>query len=111
MSETKRAEPSSLFRPPLFMVGRDEGGNWVAQALDGACGGLFVSRDAALRYIRLEKGRLPQAVVMVSGVLELDMKRKPVATMRRDSSLFDSYHPEGQSLRGPGSNCRARRAG
>jgi hypothetical protein len=111
MSETKQAEPPSLFRPPLFMVGQDERGNWVAQALDGVCGGLFVSRDAALRYIRSEKGRLPQAVVMVSGVLELDMKRKPAATARPDSSLFDSYHTERHALRGPGPNCRARRAG
>lgn len=111
MSETKQAEPPALFRPPLFMVGRDERGNWVAQALDGVCGSLFASRDAAMRYIRSEKGKLPQAVVMVSGVLELDMKRKAAATARPNSSFFDADHPERHFLRGPGPKCPARRAG
>jgi hypothetical protein len=86
MNQVKQDEPPSLFRPPLFMVGQDERGHWVAQALDGACGGLFVSRDAAMRYIRSEKGPSPQAVVMVSGVLDLDMDRKPSAAARAGSS-------------------------
>ena len=76
MTETKQHEPPSLFRPPIFMVGQDERGNWIAQDLDGVFGGLFVSRDAAMRYIRSEKGPQPRAVVMVSGVLDLDMSRK-----------------------------------
>ena len=86
MSQTKPDEPPSLFRPPLFMVGQDERGNWVAQALDGECGGLFVSRDAAMRYIRSEKGPQPQAVVVVSGVLELGMKQSLAATAWPGSS-------------------------
>jgi hypothetical protein len=86
MNQVKQDEPPSLFRPPLFMVGQDERGHWVAQALDGICGGLFVSRDAAMRYIRSEKGPSPQAVVMVSGVLELDLDQKPGATARAGSS-------------------------
>jgi len=83
MNQTKQDEPPSRFRPPLFMVGRDERGNWVAQGLDGVCGGLFVNRDAAMRYIRSENGPQPQAVMMVSGVLELDMNRWPAATPRQ----------------------------
>lgn len=84
MTQTKQDEPPSLFRPPLFVVGQNERGNWVAQTLDGVCGGLFVSRDAAMRYIRSEKGPQPQAVVIVSGVLELDMTSKPATNSRRD---------------------------
>lgn len=86
MTNTKQDEPPSLFRPPMFMVGQDERGHWVAQALDGVCGGLFVSRDAAMRYIRSEKGPQPQAVVLVSGVLELDMKQQPAANAPPESS-------------------------
>lgn len=108
MTQTKQAEPPSLFPPPLFVVGQDERGNWVAQTLDGVCGGLFVSRDAAMRYIRSEKEKSPQAVVMVSGVLELDMQRKPAVT-RPESLFFDAYHPECHSLRGP-AKPRAKRA-
>ncbi|MDR3421821.1 MAG: hypothetical protein P4L80_11360 [Xanthobacteraceae bacterium] len=66
------------------MIGQDDHGNWVVQDLKGNCGGLFVNRDAALRYVRFENGHRPQAVVMVSGVLELDMTRKPAAAARPD---------------------------
>jgi hypothetical protein len=86
MMHTNETEPPSWSRPPLFMIGQDEQGHWVAQELNGVCGGLFVNRDAALRYVRSENGRRPQAVVMVSGILELDMKQKPVGAARSESS-------------------------
>ena len=77
MNAKAQTEPPSWLKPPLFMIGQDERGHWVVQDLKGACGGLFVSRDAALRYVRAENGHRPQAVIMVSGVLELDIGRKP----------------------------------
>ena len=82
MTQAKQTEPPSLFRPPLFMIGQDDRGNWVAQDLNGICGGLFVNREAAMRYVRSENGHRPQAVVMVSGVLELDMTRKPAVAQQ-----------------------------
>jgi hypothetical protein len=72
MIREKQAEPPSLLRPPLFMLGQDLCGNWVVQEQKGARGGLFADREAALRFIRAETGYRPQAVVMVSGILELD---------------------------------------
>ena len=45
-------------------------------------GGLFVNREAALRYVRSENGLKPQAVVMVSGGIELDMNRNAGAVLR-----------------------------
>ena len=65
MNEAKQAEPPAWSRPPLFMIGQDDHGNWVVQDLKGNCGGLFVNREAALRYVRFENGHRPQAVVMV----------------------------------------------
>ena len=73
MKQAKQAEPPSLFRPPVFMVGQNRRGNWVVRDQKGVCGGLFVTRDAALRFARAENGYQPQAVVIVSGNLELDM--------------------------------------
>jgi hypothetical protein len=73
MKQVQQTEPPSLFRPPVFMIGQDRRGNWVVQDQDGIAGGLFVTRDAALRYVRSENGGEPRAVVMVSGNLELDM--------------------------------------
>jgi hypothetical protein len=87
MTQDQQDEPPSLFRPPLFMVGQDRKGNWVVQDQKGARGGLFVSREAALRYVRSENGFQPQAVVMVSGGFELDTNRYGAALIRRENVL------------------------
>jgi hypothetical protein len=75
MIHAKEAEPPSWLRPPLFMIGQDRRGNWVVKDQQGLCGGLFVDRDAAFRFVRAENGYRPRAVVMVSEALELDMSR------------------------------------
>jgi hypothetical protein len=55
-----------------FFVGQNSRGNWVARDQDGLRGGLFVSRDEAVRFAMLANIREPQDVIMVSGTLELD---------------------------------------
>jgi len=80
--DNRKAEPPSCLKPPLFMIGQDTRGNWVVQEQNGVRGGLFVNRAEALRYVRFENGDQPQALVMVSGALELDMTRKPMTAMR-----------------------------
>ena len=87
MKQAKQAEPPSWFRPPVFMVGQNSRGNWVVRDQKGVCGGLFVSREAALRFVRAENGYRPQAVVMVSGNLELDMSGSPDELSRRETSI------------------------
>jgi hypothetical protein len=62
----------------LFLIGRDRAGHWVVRDLQGLRGGLFVDRTAALKYALFENGNRPQAVVMVPGVLELDLRAEPV---------------------------------
>jgi hypothetical protein len=84
MTQAQETEPPSWLRPPHFMVGRDRRGNWVVQDQKGICGGLFVDRDAALRFVRAENGYRPQAIVMVSGAFELDMSRNVAAPPRRE---------------------------
>jgi hypothetical protein len=68
------------------MVGQDRRGNWVVQEQKGMRGGLFVNREAALRYVRAENGFMPQAVVMVSGDFELDVDRSAAAVRRAESA-------------------------
>jgi hypothetical protein len=87
MIRSEPAEPPSLLRPPLFMLGQDLRGNWVVQQQRGGRGGLFVDREAALRFIRAETGYKPQAVVMVSGILELDIGCKGNAAAQGDLAL------------------------
>ncbi len=74
---TNETEPPSCLRPPLFMIGQDSRGNWVVRDQSGSRGGLFVDRAEALKFVRSENGNQPQAVVMVSGILELDVTSRP----------------------------------
>jgi hypothetical protein len=79
-SEPPSTRSTSLQR--LFRVGRDSRGNWVAQDLQGLCGGLFAKRADALKFAMFENGNRPQAVIMVPGILELDMSIRPRAQQR-----------------------------
>jgi hypothetical protein len=86
MIQSKQAEPPSRERPPVLMVGQDCHGNWVVQEQSGNCGGLFVSRDAALRYVRDENRDHQRSVVMTSGILELDVSQLQSLAMERLSA-------------------------
>ena len=86
MTQDKQSEPPSWLRPPLFMVGQDKRGNCVVQDQKGMCGGLFISREAALRFVRSENGFQPRAVVMVSGGFELDMNRNLAGVLRPENA-------------------------
>ena len=71
--------PSSSRAKSLFRVGKNSRGNWVVQDQTGLCGGMFVNRAEAVKFAMFENGNRPQAVIMVPGILELDMSRKPRA--------------------------------
>lgn len=89
MKQTDKAsEPPSCLQPPIFMIGRDSRGNWVAQEQSGARGGLFVDRAGALKFAKSENGNHPHAVVWVSGILELDTgpSSSVVSERRQDSN-------------------------
>jgi hypothetical protein len=77
----RKGEPPSASRcnSSLFLIGKNSRGNWVVQDQSGLCGGLFIDRLEALKFAMFENGNRPQAVIMVPGVLELDMSRKPPA--------------------------------
>lgn len=67
---------------PLFLIGKNSRGQWVAQSQRGLCGGLFVNRAAALKYALFENGNRPELVITVPGVFELDMSRNAFAADR-----------------------------
>jgi hypothetical protein len=58
-----------------MLIGKNSRGHWVARRQDGLSGGLFINRTEALRYALFENGRRPEAVVMVSGGLELALSQ------------------------------------
>jgi hypothetical protein len=79
---------TSCLLPPIFMIGCDSRGNWVAQERDGACGGLFASRAAALKFAKFESGNDPHAIIWVSGVLELNIAAAPAKALRQNANDF-----------------------
>jgi hypothetical protein len=85
----RQAEPPSSSRSSLFLIGQNSRGNWVVQDQRGLCGGIFVDRAKALRFAMFENGNRPQAVVLVPGVFELDMGRKP-CTARQTVQSYKS---------------------
>jgi hypothetical protein len=74
-----KGEPpsSSGSNSSLFLVGKNSRGNWVVQDQQGLCGGLFIDRAEAVKFAIFENGNRPQAVIMVPGILELDLSRRP----------------------------------
>lgn len=56
---------------PSLLVGQNGRGQWLAVESRGSGGGLFATRDAAMRYAANECGRRPQAVRLADGVIEL----------------------------------------
>ena len=54
-----REEGASPLEPLSFVLGRDRGGHWIVQEAHGLCGGLFASKDAAIRYAG-QKAHLPE---------------------------------------------------
>jgi hypothetical protein len=90
MDKSEPPSPAHL-NSPLFKVGKDSHGNWVVQDQSGRCGGLFVNRAEALKFAMFESGN-PQAVIMVPGVFELDMSRKPPALRSMQAAAAVPVH-------------------
>ena len=60
------------------LIGRNGRGQWIARERHGLYGGLFVSREKALRYALFENGHRMDAIIDVAGILELDMTSAPM---------------------------------
>jgi hypothetical protein len=55
-----------------FILGRNARGLWVIRENTGRSGGVFLSREAALRFARLESPNAHFAVVHVPEIVEFD---------------------------------------
>ena len=89
MRQVESPPKQSRSRSSFFFIGQDSHGNWVVQDQRHLCGGLFVNRTEALRFALFENGNQPQAVVMVPGVLELDLRGEAAIA----SPSFNSHAP------------------
>lgn len=60
-------------------VGKNRFGNWVVREQNGIFGGLFASREQALKYALRENGQHPEAILEVSREIEVDIPHDPEA--------------------------------
>lgn len=51
----------------VLLVGQDAAGHWMVQENHGLMEGLFISRDAALHYARMERHAFPGARIELTG--------------------------------------------
>jgi len=55
-----------------FVLGRDHEGHWVVRESHGLCGGLFASKDDAIRYARSEGAAETNTIRIMSEDEEID---------------------------------------
>jgi hypothetical protein len=79
VNETEPPSTQSSSHSSPFRIGKDSHGHWVVQDQEGLRGGLFVGRAEALKFAIFENGNRPQAVIIVPGILELDIRNPPHA--------------------------------
>jgi hypothetical protein len=71
---------------PLFFIGRNQSGFWVARESEGRSGGLFLFRRSAARFARKKSLPAGCAIMLVEQPIELDLPNQgsrfagPVAT-------------------------------
>jgi hypothetical protein len=75
-----------------MLVGRNSRGHWVARSQDGLCGGLFVNRTEALRFALFENGHRQDAVILVTGNLELALN-DPTSVSESGESVRQAQLP------------------
>jgi len=69
---------------PHFLIGQDERGGWVAMDADRREGGVFVNREAALKYAAAQAGHGAGRVVATRKRLDLWSRAGERNALRRD---------------------------
>jgi hypothetical protein len=71
----RRPEPSILSEAiPLFFIGRNKNGLWVAREVDGRIGGIFLLKRSAVRFANASAKPFGCAMIFLSERFELDVK-------------------------------------
>lgn len=61
---------------PLFYIGRNKYGFWVARESEGRCGGMFLRQRSALRFAKLHSQPVGCATMLLNETFELDIENK-----------------------------------
>jgi hypothetical protein len=85
---------------PLFFIGRNGRGLWIAREAEGRTGGVFLFKQSALRFAKSDSTPSGCATMLLADRLELDVENcgGPLAAwldavMRRAAGLIPAYPP------------------
>jgi hypothetical protein len=85
---------------PLFFIGRNASGFWVAREAQGRVGGVFLFRRSAVRFANRNSAPAGCAVMALNERLELDVKNDGnpltawlIGIVSRMSDLIPKYPP------------------
>jgi hypothetical protein len=73
----RRPDASALSEAiPLFFIGRNKNGLWVAREAEGQTGGVFLLKRSALRFVRKNNVPVGCATMVLTERFELDVKNQ-----------------------------------
>jgi hypothetical protein len=73
----QRPDPSILSEAiPLFFIGRNRDGFWIARDADGRVGGIFLRKQSALQFAKRNTQPAGCATMFLSERFELDIENK-----------------------------------
>ncbi len=73
----QRPDASALSEAiPLFFIGRNKNGLWVAREAEGQTGGVFLLKRSALRFVRKNSVPVGCATMVLTERFELDVKNQ-----------------------------------
>jgi len=84
-NEPRHAADTPFLRPgpddlseaiPVFFIGRNKHGHWVARSADGKSGGLFWRKQAAIRFATRSTWPARCATIFPSENIELDLENQ-----------------------------------
>jgi hypothetical protein len=84
-NEPRHAADTPFLRPgpedlseaiPVFFIGRNKDGHWVARGADGKSGGLFWRKQAAIRFATRSAWPARCATIFPSETIELDLENQ-----------------------------------
>jgi hypothetical protein len=84
-NESRRAADTPFLRPgpedlseaiPVFFIGRNQHGHWVARGADGKSGGLFWRKQAAIRFATRSAWPARCATIFPTENIELDLENR-----------------------------------
>jgi hypothetical protein len=85
---------------PLFFIGRNSRGLWIAREAEGRTGGVFLFKQSALRFARKNSAPLACATMFLAERFELDVENHGNrfvpwlnAVLRKAAQIIPAYPP------------------